>query len=114
MAKQKAKEIVKLHNKSKREYVLKSGQKSLPGRALDVEKDIADFYIKQYPKDFILYDDLASPSTAKAKLKQIEKENKSLVSENEALKKELEELKAGSVSENEAGGDGENSEKGGE
>ena len=97
MAKKKApekEEIVRLYNRSKREYTLKNGDKILAERALDVPKSIADFYVKEYPRDFILYDDLAAPGSTKTDLKRAQADNAKLQSENAALKRKIAELEA--------------------
>jgi hypothetical protein len=95
MAKAKKKEeVVKLHNRSKREYILRNGAKSFPGRALDVPKSVADFHLKNYPADFILYEDLAAPSSTRADLKKTTAENKKLTKENADLLARIAELEA--------------------
>lgn len=85
-------EMVKLHNKSKREVILKNGIKSMPNRAVDVPASIANFYVKEYPRDFILYEDMVAPSTTKADLKKSQARIKNLESENEELRARLKTL----------------------
>lgn len=100
MAEEKKSKKVKLHNKGKREFELTGGIKSLPGRAIDVDEKVAKKFIKEYPRDFILYDDLVTPTSTKETLKKAEEENKVLADENAKLKEELEALKAAKTGSN--------------
>jgi len=88
MAKQKE-EIVRLHNQGKREFTLKNGVKSEPGKAIDVPQSIADWYVKNYPRDFMYYDDLVSKSETKKDLaaanKAVEAAEKTISEKDQAI-----------------------------
>lgn len=86
-------EKVKLHNKGKREFTLTGGIKSPPGRAIDVDKSVAEKFITAYPKDFMLYEDLVAPSSTKQELKEATAKATALEDENAKLKAQLEALK---------------------
>lgn len=93
---EKTSEKVRLHNRGKREFILKTGAKSYPDRAIEVDKDIADFYVAAYPKDFILYDNLGAASEVKLSNSKLIKENKKLATEKAGLEARIKELEAAS------------------
>ncbi len=96
---EKVTEKVRLHNRGKREFILKTGAKSYPDRAIEVDKDVADFYIAAYPKDFILYDDLGAVSEVKLSNAKLIKENKKLATEKASLEARIKELESASKAE---------------
>jgi len=86
MPKKKEEEKIRVHNQGKREYVIPAAAKGgklrkiLPGRAIELEKSLADKMIAAYPRDLIEFDSLVSGDK-----KDLKKENKKLSSENKAL-----------------------------
>lgn len=98
-------EKVRLHNRGKREITLKNGVKSVPNRAVSVPSEIADFYIKAYPQDFILFEDLEATKKAKKDVKNLESENKKLLQEKADLEARLAELEGKSGKKSGEGGD---------
>ncbi len=86
--------MARLHNKGRREHFLKNGVRSVPGRAIDVPVELAEFYIKTYPESFILYDDLGSLQAIKGDVKKLTKDNKALEIHNEALQVRIAQLEA--------------------
>lgn len=91
-----ADEKVRLHNKGKRQFMLKTGQQSDAGRAIEVTKDVADFYVDAYPNDFILFDNLGTSDNVKISNAKLTKENKKLATEKAALEARIIELESAS------------------
>lgn len=89
-----AKAKIRVHNQGKREYTIppekKGGKKRMiqPGRAITLEKDLAEKYIKAYPQDLIEFDSLVS-----GEKKNLNKENTRLESENSAYLEKIESQK---------------------
>lgn len=85
---------IRVHNQGKREYTIppskKGGKKRMlqPGRAIEIEKDLAEKLIAAYPKDLIEFDSLLS-----GEKKNLNKENSRLESVNETLTEENDQLK---------------------
>ena len=91
----------KLYNKGRRAWPfdIGSGDKKktitcTPGRSVEIPTARAEKMVSLYPLDFILGDKMASSTTSKD-VKKMAAVNKNLSAENEALKKELDALKAG-------------------
>lgn len=88
-----AKEKIRIHNRGKRDFTIpppKAGgkQRMLPaGRAIEIEKDLAEKMIAAYPKDLIEFDSLVS-----GEKRDISRENARLESENQKLKEENQRL----------------------
>ncbi len=80
-------EMVRLHNQGKRTHNLRNGVKSAPGRAIKVPVKDAEFYVKEYPFDFILYEDLAAAS-------EVREDNKKLSDDKAKLEARIAELEA--------------------
>lgn len=93
-------EKIRIHNQGKREYLIpaatKGGEKRklLPGRAVEIEADLAKKMIKSYPRDLINFEDLVSGDR-----RDLNKENRKLASDlskaqkdNEVLQARIEEL----------------------
>lgn len=97
----------KLYNKGLRSWPFDIGKgdkkKTIfcnPGRSVELDTARCEKLVKEYPKDFIIGDKLASSSTA-GDIKKLTSLNKKLTAENGTLKEEnkkiseeLEELKA--------------------
>ncbi len=89
----KSKEKIRVHNQGKREYTVppekKGGKKRKlePGRAITLEKDLAEKLIDGYP-DLIEFDSLVS-----GEKKNLSKENARLESVNETLSDENQTLR---------------------
>jgi len=100
-------EQVRLHNRGKREILLKNGIKSVPGRAVTVPEDIAEFYIKAYPRDFILFEDLEATKVAKGNAKKLEAQNAKLAKEKAELEARIAELESEAAAKKDDGKGGE-------
>ncbi len=87
MSEKKNVEMVRLHNQGKRVHLLRNGTKSEPGRAVNVPKGDAEFYVKAYPFDFILFTDLNASA-------EIKEDNAKLTAEKEALEAKIAEMEA--------------------
>lgn len=93
MAKSKN-EKIRVHNQGKREYTIPpakiGGKKRMiqPGRAIEIEKDLAEKMIEAYPMDLIEFDSLIS-----GEKKNLNKENSRLESVNKTLSEENEQFK---------------------
>ncbi len=87
MSEKKNVEMVRLHNQGKRTHNLRNGTKSEPGRAVNVPKGDAEFYVKAYPFDFILFTDLNASA-------EIKEDNAKLTAEKEALEAKIAEMEA--------------------
>lgn len=88
-----AKAKIRVHNQGKREYTIppeKEGGKKrmiLPGRAIELEKKIAEKMIKAYPHDLVEFDSLVS-----GEKKNLSKENARLESENSTYLEKIKSL----------------------
>lgn len=95
MAKKKAEDKIRVHNKGRREFQIPPSKPDgkiriiEPGRAIELEESMALKMIALYPRELINYEDLTSKDS-----KNLKAENKKLASENERLKKKLKELEA--------------------
>ena len=82
---------IRVHNQGKREYTIppakKGGKKRMiqPGRAIEIEKDLAEKMIKAYPRDLVEFDSLVS-----GEKKDLSKENTRLESENASYLEKIE------------------------
>lgn len=91
---------IRIHNQGKREFTIppakgeKENRKLLPGRALEVEKEIAEKYLAGYPREIIEFDSLVTESKTNlaAENLQLESKNNKQADEIKALKEKLKAL----------------------
>lgn len=90
-----AKGKIRVHNRGKRDYTFPPAKKGgkdrlLPaGRAIEIEKELAEKMIEAYPADLIEFDSLVS-----GEKKNLSKENDRLEAENASYLETIEKLKA--------------------
>ncbi len=86
----KGEEKARLYNQGKKTYILSTGHKCLPKRAIILPKALVDHYVKRNPKDLIRYEDLGKQTEVQPKSQNpLEAENAALKSEIAALKDTL-------------------------
>lgn len=97
----KTEERIRVHNQGNREYTIppskKGGKNRIlqPGRAIEIEKDVAEKFIKAYPRDLIEFDSLVSGEKKNLSKENVrlESANQTLLDENGTLKEENQALK---------------------